>query len=160
MKRLAHNTGKIACLTNQVVMLYAWPRDANSVNFLKCVSSDQVLWDLSRNHDDGRRVHVCVGDAGHRIRRAWTRGDKHHADAPCSTCITLCHVDCALLMADEVMRDSIARAPELVVDVKHSTAGIAKDRVDTFKGERLDQHLSASRHSHHRVHELLLRNHL
>src|SRR2546423_5582429 len=144
VKSFSHNAGKIACLTHEIVVLHARPSDADSVHFLKCVSSDQVSRDLSSDYDDGRRIHVCVGDARDRIRSTWARRDEHHAYTTGGTRVTLSHVDRALFMPDKVMRDSIAGAPEFIVNVKYCAARIAKDRIYAFEDEGVDKHLGAS----------------
>ena len=53
--------------------------------------------------------------------------------------------DTKLLVPDEVMRNSIAHAPQFIVDVQHCTARIPKDRIDALMHEGFHQDLGAAR---------------
>src|SRR6185369_7028969 len=143
MKCLTNNCRKIAWFTNEVVMLHARTSDADRVYLLECVSSDQVFRHLARYDDYGCGIQVGVGDAGDCVGRARAGGYQHNANASGCARITFRHVNCTLLVPDEVMRNSIAGAPEFVVDVKYGAARVTKDRVDTFKAQRFHEHFGA-----------------
>jgi hypothetical protein len=59
----------------------------------------------------------------------------------------------ALLVADEVVRDLLAVAPQLVVDVQHRAARVAEDRVHALVDERVQQNVRAPRQSFVRARE-------
>ncbi len=127
-------------------MFHTRPGDADGVHFLKCVGANQVAWHLTGDHHERCRIHVGICDTRNCVCRSWTRGDKHHSDAPCGACVTFGHVHGALLVPDQVMTDSISRPPEFVVDVKHRSTGITKDRIHAFEDQRFDEHFGGRRH--------------
>jgi hypothetical protein len=53
-------------------------------------------------------------------------------------------VDRALFVAHQVMRDSIARSPQLVIDVEDCSTWITEDRIHAFMQESFDQDLRAA----------------
>jgi len=143
MKRFANNGGEISRLTNEVVVFHAGARNANGIDFLKRVGADQMFRDLTGYYDDWRRIHVGVSDTGDGVGGAWTRRDEHHAYAPGRARIAFGHVYGALFVPYQVMSDSIAGAPQLVVDMKYCAARVTEDRVHAFMDQRRHEHLRA-----------------
>src|SRR5258705_12876035 len=100
-------------------MFYTGSGYADCVNLLKCVSANKVLWDLTGNHYDGRRVHVGIGNSSNRIRCPRPGSNEHDTHSASRTGVTFRHVNGALLMSYQVMSQPIARSPQLVVDVQN-----------------------------------------
>jgi hypothetical protein len=48
-------------------------------------------------------------------------------------------------MPDEIMRDTLPGAPKLIVNVKYSSTGIAKYRIDSLEAQRFNQDLGTPR---------------
>jgi hypothetical protein len=118
---------QIAYVAHQVVVFHAGACDTDGVHFLKRIGSDERQRYLSRDYNDRSRIHVRVGDSGDGVGSARPRRDKRHADATRSARIAFGHVNRALFVAHQVMRDAVTCAPQLVIDVKHSATWIAED---------------------------------
>jgi hypothetical protein len=46
-------------------------------------------------------------------------------------------------MPDEIMRNALPGAPKLIVNVKYSSTGIAKYRIDALEAQRFNQDLGS-----------------
>ena len=135
---------KIADVAHEVVVLDARTRDSHCVHFLKRVGPNQRQRHLARDHDNGRRIHVGIRDAGDRVGSTGTRGDKGHAHLSGSTGVAFGHVHGTLLMSHKVVSYAISRTPQLIINVQHRATWIAEDRIDTFVHECFDQDLGSA----------------
>jgi hypothetical protein len=52
-------------------------------------------------------------------------------------------VHSALLVPDEIMRNALPSAPKLIINVKYSSTGIAKYRIDTLEAQGFNQDLGS-----------------
>ena len=124
-------------------MLDARTRDADGIDFLECVGADQMYGNLAGDDDERRRVHVRVGDAGHRVCCSRSGGDEDVAGSAGSASITFGHVDGPLLVPHEIVGDALACAPEFVVNVQYGAPGISKNCIDALPDKGFDEDFSS-----------------
>ena len=125
MERLVQHARQILDALDQIIMLGAWPRDADRVGFLERVVADQVRRNLPGDADDRDRIHQRVGQAGHRIGGAGSRGDQHAADLAGRARIAFRRVHRALLVPHQDVLHLFLRE-DGVVDRQHRAARIAE----------------------------------
>jgi hypothetical protein len=95
---------------------------------------------LAGHDHHGNAVHVGGGDAGDGIGHAGAGGDQGHAHITGGAGIAVGCVHGSLLVAHQYMLDRILLV-ECVINMKHRTAGVTPDVLDTFGLQRLDQNL-------------------
>ena len=65
--------GQIIDVLDQEIVLHAWPRHADHIDFLKRIRTDGGRTDLAGNHHQRNRIGIGRGDAGERVGRAGAR---------------------------------------------------------------------------------------
>ena len=127
---------------HQVIVLGAGPRDADRVAFLERVVADQMRRHLAGDAHDRDRVHQRVGQAGHRIGGAGTRGDQHAADLAGRARVAFRRVHRALLVPHQDVAQLLL-LEHGVVDRKYRAARIPENVLDPLIEQGLDHHLGA-----------------
>lgn len=115
VERLVHDVGQLLGVLHQVVMLGAGPGDAGGVGLLEGVVADQMRRHLAGQAHDRDRVHQRVGQAGHRVGGAGTRGHQHAADLAGRPGIALGRMHRRLFVAHQNVPDGVL-LKDLVVD--------------------------------------------
>ena len=129
IKRLVQHLGQILNAAHQPVVLGARPGDADGVAFLEGVVADQMGRHLAGDAHQRNRVHQRVGQRGHHVGGAGTRGHQHHAGLAGRAGITFGGVAGALLVPHQNVLD-VGLLIELVIDWKYRTARIAENVLD------------------------------
>ena len=125
----ASTRGDLVAVANQEVVLGDRHGDAGDVGLLEGVGPDQGAPDLAGDRDDRNGVHLRVGQRGHQVGGARTRGGHHHADLAGGVRVTAGRVAGALLVADQDMPQLLG-VEQWVVDREHGTAGNPEDDLD------------------------------
>ena len=71
VERLVQDAAQIVHVLHEIIVLGAWPGDADGVAFLERVVADEMGRHLAGDADDGDRIHQRIGQAGHRVGGAW-----------------------------------------------------------------------------------------
>ena len=148
---LVQHARQVLDALDQIIVLGAWPRDADGVRFLEGVVADQMGRHLSGDADDRDRVAQRVGQAGHRIGGAGAGGDQHAADLAGRAGIAFGRVHRALLVPHQDVLHLVLRE-QRVVDRQHRAARIAEQVLHALVGERLDHHFGAGHFACHGCH--------
>ena len=106
-------------------------RDADNVNLLESVISDQVSRHLPCKADKRNAVIVRRRKTCHKIGRTRSARHQTYADLPCRPRIGVRLVDQRLLMSRQDDPD-IVLFIQLVADIDGARSGIPEDRVHTF----------------------------
>ena len=77
---LFHHCRQVSYVSDQITVLGDWHGDAGDVYLLKCISTQEVGCDLSRDCHNGRGIHISCGDAGDQIRCAGARRGEADSD--------------------------------------------------------------------------------
>ena len=133
---------EIVDVLHEVIVLGAGPRDADRVAFLEGVVADEMGRHLAGDADQRNRVHQRIGEAGHRIGGAGTRGDEHDARLAGRAGIAFRRMGRPLLVAHQDVLHLLL-LEDLVIDRQHRAAGIAENMLDPLVGQRLQHDLGA-----------------
>ena len=156
MKRLVQHARQVLDALHQIIVLGAGPRDADGVAFLEGVVADQMRRHLTGDAHDRNRIAQRVGEAGHRIGGARTRGHQHAADLAGRARVAFGGMHRALLVAHQDVADLLL-LEQRVIDRQHRAARIAEKMLDALIGKRLDHHFGAGHFCRHRpLHSLAL----
>ncbi|MBA7678833.1 hypothetical protein ES703_87111 [subsurface metagenome] len=98
IKCLPNGTGHVLNVLDNAVVFCNRTGDAGSVSFLKCVISDKLRANLSRQGNHRHRVHHCRSKTGNQIARTRAAGRDHNADFSTGTRIGISHMAAALLV--------------------------------------------------------------
>jgi hypothetical protein len=120
---------------DQVIVLGARAGDPGGVALLEGVVADQVGGHLTAEADDRHAVHQRVGQSGHRIGGARTRGHDDHPDLAGGAGIAFGAVHRAPFLADENMADPVL-LKQLVVYRQDGAPGITEYIRDALIHER------------------------
>ncbi len=142
VERFMQHLRQILDPAHQPVVLGAGPRDADGVAFLERIVTDQMRGDLSGDADQRDRVHQRVGQRRHHVGGAGTGCHQCNARQTGGAGIALRRMACALLVPHQNVLD-VALLKDLVVNRKHSAAGIAEDVLDPVILERANDHRRA-----------------
>ncbi len=129
---------------HEIVVLGAGPRDAGRVGFLEGVVADQVRRHLAGEADDRDGVHEGIGEAGHGVGGAGTRGHQHDADLARRARVALGGVHRRLLVTHQDVAQLVL-LEERVVDREDRAAGIAEDDLDFLVDQGFHQQIGAGR---------------
>ena len=116
-------------------------RDALNVGFLKAVLTKARRGYVAGEGHHGHRVHIGCGNAGDQIGGTRAAGGQHHAGAARCAGIAIGRMRSALLVGGQYMVDAVRILIQLVVQVQHSTAGVAEDGVHALFAENFNKNL-------------------
>src|SRR5687767_12290215 len=94
---------------------------------------------LSRNTDQWRRVDQCVCQTGHQIGSAWSGRCKYDPRLCCNTGISLCCVNCTLLMSHKNVREPISEVIQRIIDRHDGTARVSEYFIYLFFDKASEQ---------------------
>ena len=135
---LAQNVGQILHPVHNEVVLGDGHGDAGNVHFLEAVLSDEGRGHVAGNGDHGHAVHVGGGNAGNKVGRTGAAGYQNNAGAAGSTGVAIGRMSGALFMGGNDMTDTILVFIQCVVQIQHSAAGVAEQRINAL----LHQHFT------------------
>ena len=140
-ERRTHGVGQLFYLAHREVVLGDGHRDALDVRLLKAVLAQTGGRHIAGKGDHGHGVHVGSGNAGDQIGGTRAAGGQHHAGAARCAGIAIGRMRSALLVGGQHMVDAVRILIQLVVQVQHSTAGIAEDGVHALFAEDFNKNL-------------------
>ena len=147
VKRLLDDVRQVLAVLDQEVVLGRRARDADIVRFLERVVADQVRRHLPGERDDGDRVHQRILERGDQVRGGGSGRDEADADLARRARVALRRMARRGLLPHEDVANAL-KVVEDVVDRQHRPAGQAKDEVDPFPLQALQQNPRA-RELHH-----------
>ena len=141
MKGLLDDPGNIIDIPDKVAVLHNGKRHPKEIGLLESTATDHFLRHLSGDRNQRNRIHVGIGDAGHKIRGAGT--GSCHADAGLTryACISLGCESASLLMAGQDRTD-LLRLGQSLMDGHRAATRIGKNYINTLALQRSDQNLS------------------
>ncbi len=142
VERRRHDPGNLVGRLNQEVVLGDAHRDAGDVALLKRVRTDRRGRYLTRDHNEGRGVHVRVADGSDDVGGAGPTGDHRDTGTPGCERVSFGHVASTLLVTNEDVTNR--RVDNRVVDGQDRPPGQAEDRVDPLVLQALDECLRSS----------------
>ncbi len=110
-------------------MLGAGAGNARGIGLLERVVADQAGRHLPGDADDGNTVHQGIGQPGHRVGRARSRGYEDHADLSGRPRVALRGMDGSLLVTGQDVPDPVL-AVNRIEQRNDRSSGIAENRVD------------------------------
>ena len=116
--------------------------DGDNVNFLESIFPQQLGRHIAGDCDNRRGVAVGVGDTGHQVGGAGTRGCQADAHLSAGPGVTLCGMSSALFMLDPYTTDAVVAQD--VEDLEVGPAGITKYDVYAFQPQAFGQDFSAT----------------
>jgi len=128
--------------------------NADGVAFLEGVLANGVARHLAGNHHHRNGVHVCGGQAGHRIGDARSGSDQRHAHFVRAARVRIGGMDSGLLMANEDVLEFVL-LEDGVVDIEDGAAGISENVFYAFLSEAADNDFGA-RDGSFGIHETFL----
>ncbi len=130
VKCLPHDHGDVLCAHHQFVVFGDAAGDADRVALLKRIGADRRRRNLAGDTDHRNRVHICVTQRRHEIRRS--RTTRHHRDARTTSdvCVTLGHVTCTLLVSHKNVANR--RLKQRVVRRENATARQPEHHLDVL----------------------------
>ena len=140
-ERRPHGVGQLADPAHRKVMLGNGHRDALDIGFLETVAAQAGGRHVAGKGHHRHRVHICSGNAGDQVGRTRPAGGQHHTGAAGSTGIAVCCMRRPLLVGGQHVLDPIIVAVQLVIQVQHRAAGIAKNRIHTLLTKHLYKNL-------------------
>ena len=140
---LLDGDGQVRDVLHQKIVLHARTRDADRVDFLEGVVTDQMGRHLAADDDHRNGIHVGGGDAGDGVGDAGAGGHQHHAGLAGGARVAVGRVGRALLVAHEDVFDVLLPV-ESVVDVQGRPARVAEDVLDPLVFEATDKDIGAS----------------
>ena len=99
--------GKDIHVLYYIIMLCDRHCDSCNINFLEAVFSQKAYSHVTGNRHDGDRIHICGGNACHKIRRSRTAGRKTYADFSGRPCISVRRMRRSLFMGGQDMLNLI-----------------------------------------------------
>ena len=111
------------------------------VGLLKAVLAQTGGRHIAGKGDHGHGVHVGSGNAGDQVGGTRAAGGQHHAGAARCAGIAIGRMRSALLVGGQHMVDAVRILIQLVVQVQHSTAGVAEDGVHALFAENFNKNL-------------------
>jgi len=122
---------KLGHVAHEEVVLDAGAGDADGVQFLKGVLSDEGCRHLTGDDDQRNRIVISGGDAGDGVARAGAGGDHRHAHLAGAARVAVGRVHGGLLMTHEDVTD-VVLLEKRVVQEKDCAARIPEHVVDLF----------------------------
>jgi hypothetical protein len=133
--------GQVVYVGDQVGVLHDRQRHAVEVGLLERTLADVLLKNLTGDRDDGRRVHVGVGDGADEVGGAGAAGRHTHADPAGGTGVAFGGEGAALFVTGEDDAD-LVRAGEGLVQLLGCAAGVGENDIDRLADEALDDSVS------------------
>ena len=130
LKRLPDRPVQVFDPPDEEVVLRAGPGDAGDVHLLETVAPDDGGGDLPGEDDDGDRIHVGVGNPGHRVGGAGPGSHQADADPPRHAGVSVGGMNGTLFMAHQDMADILPE--ELVIDIHDASPRITEEGIDVF----------------------------
>ena len=140
MERLGDRLRHFGGALHEEVVFGDRQRDAGDVRFLEGVGPDHRPPHLPGDRDHRHRVHIGVGDRGHQVGGAGTRGGDADSDLAGGLRISLGRMPGALLVAHQDVADT-RRVVERVVGRQDGATGDPEDDVGADLFERADERL-------------------
>ena len=135
---LTQDIGQVFHPVHHEVVLGDGHGDARNVHFLEAVLPDKRSGHVTGDGNHGHAVHVGCGDAGDKVGRAGAAGYQYDASAAGSTGVAIGRMCGALFVGGNDVTDTILVFIQSVVQIQHSAAGIAKQRINAL----LHQHFT------------------
>ncbi len=142
IERFVDDSTEVIGVADEIIVLGTRSRDADGVRLLKRIIADQMGRDLTGQTNDRYRVHHRIGQSGHGVGRAGTRGHQQHADLAGGTRIAFGGVNCAGFVANQNVPQLVLTEYD-VVDRQHGAAGVAENYVHTLVDQRANDDLGA-----------------
>ena len=146
-KGLLDSRRNILRLLHQKAVFNDRAGDTDHVGLLKRILTNEMALDLTRDHDQGYRVHIGRGNARNRVGRAGPRCHQDDTGLTGGARIAVCRMGSCLLVAHQNMWDFFC-LEQGIVDVERSSTGISEDVLYTFVFKGADDHLAAGQHFH------------
>ncbi len=131
--------GQIFDIFHQVIMFGAGPGDADNVDFLEGVVSDQERRDLAGQDDDGDGVHEGGGNPCDRIGSTGPGGDQSHSRLSRGSRVSVCSMDGGLFMADQHLMEW--GTLKFIKKREYRPTRIIKDNIHPFLFQTFDNDL-------------------
>ena len=117
-------------------------RDADRIDFLESIVTNQGLGNLAGNHHHWNGIHIGGCNACYRIGSAGSGSDQYYTRLSSCTCITICRMRSALLMAYEDMLHIILLIKS-IINVQYGTTRVAKYVINTLCFKAFDNNFCA-----------------
>ncbi len=124
-------------------MFDAGTGNADRINLLKGIITNQRLGHLPGNHHHRHRVHIGRRNTGHRIGGTRPRGHQHHAGLAGGAGIAVGRMRRRLLMTNQHMLNLVLPV-ERIIDMQHRAAGIPEDMGHPFITQTADYNFRTS----------------
>ena len=127
---LLNDSGEGLEAVNQEIVLRDLPCDLHDGRFLERIAPHQMGRYLARDGHNRDGVHSGVGQSGHQVRGARSRGRQADAHLPGRSGVSLRGKDLALFVAAE--NGAYLRPSQRLVDFHAGTAGVAEDELNSL----------------------------
>ena len=114
---------------------------SGGVGLLEGVPADKLCTNLTRQSDDGYRIHHSCSQSGNDVSCTGSGGCNDYTNFPGCAGVCICHVASALFVAgdDEINRCIV----ELVEERQDDAAKVAEHYIDALFDERINDNLTA-----------------
>ena len=153
-RTLAPGIGNLECLLDGLLQLGHRPDhevvlhdrlgNADDIHLLEAVPPQGTGGYVAGDGDQGHRIQVGIGDAGHQIGSSGTAGGDHYAHLAGCSRVTVRRVAGSLLMGGNHVIDAIGTFIELIVDIQHGAARITEYRRDALMNQLFDENSCSS----------------
>src|SRR5690606_31631072 len=126
MKSLGNGRGYVFHPSHLYVPLGSRHRKPYHISFLKSISSEEPGVDLTCNAHQWGTVYHGVSQAGDKIGCTGARSNHAYSHFPRNPCITLCRMDCALLVTRKDMLYMIDIIEQCVINRHDGASWITK----------------------------------
>ncbi len=137
----AHGVGQVFHPAHREIVLGDGHRDALDVSFLEAVPAQRTGGHIAGEGHHGHRVHIGSGNAGDEVGGTRAAGGQHHAGASGGAGVAVRRMGRALFVSRQHMGDAVGILIQLVVEVEHCAAGVAKDGIHSLLTEHLHKDL-------------------
>ena len=140
VKSFFQNVHHIAHILDQEIVFDDGSGDAYRVAFLESIQTNGVCGDLAGDDDHGDAVHVGSRNASDSVGD--TRAGSHQCNTDISGCtgVAIGCMHCSLFVAHEHVLNSFLLV-ERIVNMQHSTTGVAPYILDVFCLKCFDQNV-------------------
>ena len=139
VEALGNCVGNFVNGANQAAPFGEGEGHAKNIGLLKRIGSDQRAAHLAGDAHQGNRIHLRIGNAGDKVRRAGPAGRHGHANFTRDPRIAFRRKDRALLMAGEDMAHSTAL--KRVIQRHDCAAGITKHQFHALGSQALQNNV-------------------
>ena len=137
----AQGVGEVLHVVDHEIVLGDGHGDARDVDFLEGVLAHEGGGHVAGDGHHGHGVHVGGGDAGDEVGGAGAAGGQYYAGAAGSTRVAVGRMGSTLFMSSDDMFDAVLIPVELIVQIQHSAAGVAEERIDALLHQHFTENL-------------------